>query len=121
LFIVGCRETSKRFGEGPVDLTKWKAINYSYPANKQPTANWVISGDKLSVTQEVNADPSSFLSDRNLLDTSISGTWFVNSSSDGDFMCIVVVLHKIQKNNKITSNFFPGLCQVLNIIETLRT
>ncbi|NOZ21944.1 MAG: hypothetical protein GXP25_12750 [Planctomycetes bacterium] len=89
VLFCGCREKSKRFGEGPVDLTKWTAINYSYPANKQPTANWVISEDKLSVTQEVNADPSIFLSDRNLLDTSISGTWLVNSSSDDDFMGFV--------------------------------
>ncbi|MEW6354859.1 MAG: hypothetical protein AB1696_00920 [Planctomycetota bacterium] len=89
LAFAGCREEQKRFGQGPVDLTKWTAINYIYPDNQQPTANWTLSDDKLSVTQTVNADPSIFISDRDLLDTSISGTWLVTDSGDDDFIGFV--------------------------------
>jgi hypothetical protein len=72
-----------------VDLTRWTALCYTYPANHQSTAEWVLSDDKRSVTQTVNADPSIFLSDRELLDTTISGTWLVTANDDDDFIGFV--------------------------------
>ena len=62
---------------------------YSYPANHQTEAKWVLSDDKQFVTQTVNADPSVFLSDRELLNTTISGTWLVTTADDDDFIGFV--------------------------------
>jgi len=89
LTSAGCSKGPRRFRVGPVDLTKWTAVNYNYPPNGQPYAEWVVSEDKLSATQEVNADPSIFLSDRTLARTSISGTWLVEAHDDDDFIGFV--------------------------------
>ena len=85
--LIFCFSCSKKFGEGTVDLSEWKAANYN--VQEQPYAEWVLSEDKLSVTQTVNADPSVFVSDLNLGKTSIQGTWYVNSRDDDDFIGFV--------------------------------
>jgi len=87
--VVGCSEDANRFREGPVELDKWKAINYRYPANKQEYARWELGVDGETVTQVVNGDPSIYLSDRNLARTSISGTWLVDTNDDDDFIGFV--------------------------------
>jgi len=86
---AGCSKGPKRFRVGLVDLTKWNAVNYSYPPNGQPYADWVVSDDKLSATQKVNADPSIFVSDRALAHTSVSGRWLVEAHDDDDFIGFV--------------------------------
>jgi hypothetical protein len=87
VLLTFCFSCTKKFGEGNVDLSKWKAVNYN--VEEQPYAEWVLSEDKLSVTQTVNADPSVFVSDLDLGKTSIQGTWYVNSSDDDDFIGFV--------------------------------
>lgn len=87
--LAGCADKSGRFGSGVVDLTKWTAVNFDYPANNQPEAKWVLSEDKQTVEQTENADPSIFVSDGDIQHVGISGTWMMKSSSDDDLVGFV--------------------------------
>lgn len=64
VILLLCFSCSREFGEGKVDLSKWNPVNYN--VEDQPYADWILSEDKLSVTQAVNADPSIFVSDLSL-------------------------------------------------------
>jgi len=85
-FMVACG--SKRFAEGPVDLEKWTAVNFTH-AGGQGHAKWVLSEDKQSVTQRNNADPSLLVSERVLGKISIAGTWLVDTNADDDLIGFV--------------------------------
>jgi len=73
---------------GPVDLTNWSALTLDYSGG-QSAGNWVVSGDKTSVTQTLNADPSFFLNNLNQTSYSMDGSWQVLTGSDNDFMGFV--------------------------------
>ncbi|MCK4764246.1 MAG: PEP-CTERM sorting domain-containing protein [Candidatus Aminicenantes bacterium] len=87
--LPGCVDKSGRFGKGAVDLLRWTAVNYDYPANSQPEAKWVLSEDKQSVEQTVNADPSIFVSEWDIQHIRISGAWMMKNSSDDDLVGFV--------------------------------
>lgn len=72
----------------PVDLSSWSELTLDYPGG-QPSGNWVVAADNLSVTQTVNADPSLFLNNLNQTNYSMDGTWQVLTSSDDDYMGFV--------------------------------
>jgi RHS repeat-associated protein len=71
----------------PADLSRWSVIQYEF--NRQPDANWQRSADQTQITQRVNADASILLSDFDLINSSITGTWRVNTADDDDFMGFV--------------------------------
>ncbi len=75
-------------GEGSlVDLSQWSVGQYQL--QNQPNANWVLSESNTVATQTVNADASVLLSDFDLTNDRIDGTWRVNTRSDDDFMGFV--------------------------------
>ncbi|MFT3883602.1 MAG: putative Ig domain-containing protein [Gemmatales bacterium] len=71
-----------------VNLTNWTLQQYNI--GQQGNANWVQSADHFSVTQQNNADPSILLSDFNVTNEHIDGTWRGSSAdSDNDFFGFV--------------------------------
>jgi RHS repeat-associated protein len=69
-----------------VDLSTWSV--HQYEMNSQPNANWVLSQDDTVATQTVNADASILLSDFDLANDRIEGTW-LKSGWDDDLMGFV--------------------------------
>ena len=69
----------------PIDLSSWTAHAFD-PVGGQSAGNWVLSGDNLSVTQTVNADPSYYLNNISQTSYTMDGQWRVNTSGDDDFM-----------------------------------
>lgn len=82
LFLV-----SPQAQAGPVDLSTWSVVQYEF--NSQPNANWVLSMGNTVATQTVNADASILLSDFNLTNSVINGSWQVTTTGDDDFMGFV--------------------------------
>lgn len=70
-----------------VSLVPWTVKQYEL--NEQPNANWVKDATNTVVTQTVNADSSFLLSDFNLSDAQMEGTWRVNTGNDDDFIGFV--------------------------------
>jgi hypothetical protein len=89
LLLVSFACGPERLETGPVDLGTWTAVKYRLSSQGQGYANWVVSQDKRSVTQVVNADPSLFVSDRNLDGQTVEGTWLVERDGDDDFVGFV--------------------------------
>lgn len=71
----------------PVDLRKWSVIQYQFP--EQDDAQWELSADGTTMTQRFNADASILVSDFDLVNSSIEGTWRADTESDDDFMGFV--------------------------------
>lgn len=71
----------------PVDLSPWTVVQYAF--GDQPAAAWAITNQNHTATQGVNADASYLRSDFLLANTSINGSWRVNTANDDDFMGFV--------------------------------
>lgn len=72
----------------PLDLSGWTSSVYDLQGGQTP-ANWVLSTDKKSVTQVVNADPSMFLNNLKQTSYKMEGTFQVKTSSDDDIIGFV--------------------------------
>jgi RHS repeat-associated protein len=72
----------------PVDLRSWTYVQ-STASTGQPPANWLVDASGTSVTQTVNANASFFLSDFDLANDEIEGSWRVDTGDDDDFMGFV--------------------------------
>jgi RHS repeat-associated protein len=70
-----------------VSLAPWTVKQYEL--NDQPDASWQRDATNTVVTQIVNADSSFLLSDFNLSNAQMEGTWRVNTSNDDDFIGFV--------------------------------
>ncbi|HEY0173454.1 MAG TPA: RHS repeat-associated core domain-containing protein [Pyrinomonadaceae bacterium] len=70
-----------------VNLAPWTPFRYDI--DNQPLANWAKDATNTVVTQTVNADPSFLLSDFNLSNAQMEGTWRVNTGTDDDFIGFV--------------------------------
>jgi hypothetical protein len=66
---------------GPVDLSTWSVEEYS-----AGSGNWTVAGDKASVTQSINNDPTFFISDFNSQGSEFKGSIKVNTTSDDDYL-----------------------------------
>lgn len=66
----------------PTDLSNWTREGVG--------GTWNVAADKNSVTQTVNGAPTVFYSDFNAIGRSLSGTIRVNTTSDDDFIGLVV-------------------------------
>lgn len=66
----------------PTNLTNWTAEGSG--------GHWVVAADQNSVTQTLNGAPTIFYSDFNAFGKSLSGQITVNTSSDDDFIGLVV-------------------------------
>ncbi|MCA9202024.1 MAG: hypothetical protein KDA59_03225, partial [Planctomycetales bacterium] len=64
----------------PVALNSWSTIQYEF--NIFQDAEWVVADDGNSVRQLHNSDASIFLSDFELTDTRIEGTWLLDGGDD---------------------------------------
>lgn len=69
------------------DLSKWSVIQYEF--NNQPDATWHIQSGNTIVEQKVNADASIFLSNTNVTNNRIDGTWRVGTTDDDDYIGFV--------------------------------
>ena len=83
-FLLGAVPTG---GGEVVSLVPWTP--FQYELNSQPNANWVKDATNTVVTQTVNADASFLLSDFNLSNAQMEGTWRVNTGNDDDFIGFV--------------------------------
>ncbi len=70
-----------------VNLAPWTTKQYEL--NLQPDANWAKDLSTNSVTQTINADPAFLLSDFNLSNAKMEGTWRVNTNNDDDYIGFV--------------------------------
>ncbi|MFP4015681.1 MAG: putative Ig domain-containing protein, partial [Halanaerobiales bacterium] len=73
-----------------MDLSGWEVITYddwNYEAN--PSPNWIIDEETNTARQTLNANASILLSDFDLSNHIMEGTWRVDSSADDDFMGFV--------------------------------
>lgn len=70
-----------------INLSPFLVIQYEL--FDQPDANWVLSNGNTIATQTVNADASILLSNFDITNKTINGTWRVQTSSDDDFMGFV--------------------------------
>jgi hypothetical protein len=67
----------------PIDLRTWAKQG---PAGN---GNWVVASDGSYVTQTINGDPTFFVSPGDYLNTTIRGTFSVNTTSDDDYIGFV--------------------------------
>ena len=74
--------------ETPVDLANWTIQAYNTVPG-DPQANWLINTVDNIATQTVNANPSFLLSDFDLKNDFVGGTWQVNTTLDDDFIGFV--------------------------------
>src|ERR1700730_16187021 len=87
--LASCVREQERLESVPVDLGRWTAVNYRLVRGDQEYASWVVDPDNRSVTQLKNADPSIFLSDRNLDRQTVEGTWLIQGHTDDDLVGFV--------------------------------
>ena len=85
-FLLGAVPTG---GGEIVNLAPWTVVQYEFGAGSQPNASWQRDATNSVVTQTINADASILLSDFNLSNAQMEGTWRVNTSSDDDFIGFV--------------------------------
>ncbi|WP_250565987.1 DUF4114 domain-containing protein, partial [Adonisia turfae] len=71
----------------PANLSEWSVIEYK--PDDLISANWVLEEDSTVVRQTVNAYPSIFLSDFDLTNDRIEGSWRVDTDIDDDLMGFV--------------------------------
>ena len=67
-----------------LDLSRWSVVQI--PDGFQPPGNWVFSQSNTVADQTVNADPSLLVTDFDLVNDQISGTWRTSDTGDDDFM-----------------------------------
>ena len=72
-----------------MDLSSWTQVVYNHPANGQPDAKWVIEHDNQWAVQKVNGDPSILVSDVDVADLIVIGTWEMTGNADDDFVGFV--------------------------------
>ena len=72
------------FRPAPLDLNTWS--RQGNPAN----GNWIVSADGTSVLQTVNGSPTFFVGPDDLIDTTIRGTFRVETAEDDDFIGFVI-------------------------------
>lgn len=82
-FLLGAVPTG---GGETVNLAPWTVKQY--PAS-QGNSSWQRDATNTIVTQVNNSDPAMLLSDFNLSNAQMEGTWRVNTSSDDDFIGFV--------------------------------
>lgn len=70
-----------------IDLSTWSQVQYNL--FEQGNANWVIEAGSTVVRQVLNADASIYLSDFDVANSRIEGTWVVEDGSDDDYMGFV--------------------------------
>jgi hypothetical protein len=70
---------------GAIDLSDWVQVHYNLPGG-QGSGNWVLSDSNTTVTQIINCDPTMFLSDTNMSDYIVDGSFEVETSGDDDFI-----------------------------------
>jgi RHS repeat-associated protein len=73
-------------GGETVNLAPWTVKQYP---GSQTNASWQRDATNTIVTQTINADPSILVSDFNLSNAQMEGTWRVNTSSDDDYIGFV--------------------------------
>ncbi len=71
------------------DLSQWEVVQYLIGNHNPPNANWVISDNNTTARQTINAEPSILLSDFDVSNTHVSGSWRVDTTDDDDWMGFV--------------------------------
>ena len=74
-------------GPQNVDLSRWRVVQYEF--NDQSDAIWVLQSNNTVAVQTVNADASILLSDFDLSNDRMEGTWSVQTAGDDDFIGFV--------------------------------
>ncbi|MBI2374802.1 MAG: hypothetical protein HYV07_12470, partial [Deltaproteobacteria bacterium] len=69
----------------PMILSDWTVTQF---AGGDPAPSWVVAPSGTSVEQQLNSDPSFFLSDFESVGERIDGTWYVNAG-DNDYVGFV--------------------------------
>ncbi|WP_281560457.1 PEP-CTERM sorting domain-containing protein [Thalassomonas sp. RHCl1] len=80
LTLIAVLGLSSQVNATPIDLTNW---------TETPGGDWLLAVDGSSVLQADNGEATFFLSEDNYINTEISGTVGVETSSDDDFIGFV--------------------------------
>ncbi|HEX5218075.1 MAG TPA: Ig-like domain-containing protein, partial [Verrucomicrobiae bacterium] len=72
---------------GEFDFSAWTPVQYEILA--QPDAVWVATQSNQVVLQNINSDPAIFVSDVDLSNERVHGTWTVQTAADDDFVGFV--------------------------------
>jgi hypothetical protein len=70
------------------DLSKWTIVQYDLTV-QDPNASWQIQPGNTVVEQKINADASILLSNVDVTNNRIEGTWRVGTSDDDDYIGFV--------------------------------
>nr|NCS29853.1 tandem-95 repeat protein [Microcystis aeruginosa F13-15] len=70
------------------DLSKWTSVQYDLTV-QDPDASWQIQPGNTVVEQKINADASILLSNVDVTNNRIEGTWRVGTSDDDDYIGFV--------------------------------
>jgi hypothetical protein len=89
---------STLFAQGNIDLNEWNQEGVA------AAGNWVVAADGESVLQTVNGAPTFFVSPNNFINTTIGGSFGVETTSDDDFVGFVFAF-----NAPISGNGDPDL------------
>jgi RHS repeat-associated protein len=82
-YLLGAVPTG---GGETVNLATWTVKQYP---SSQGNASWQRDATNTIVTQTINADPSILVSDFNLSNAQMEGTWRVNTTTDDDYIGFV--------------------------------
>ena len=74
--------------EKKLDLSSWTAYTYDLSGG-QAVGKWVLSDNKITVIQKINADPSFFLNNINQTSYKMDGSFRVKTTGDDDFIGFV--------------------------------
>ncbi len=72
-----------------VDLSKWTVVPYIFPNFGFGSPEWVLEQNNTAARQRVNITASTLLSDFDSANSSIKGSWRVDTGEDDDFMGFV--------------------------------
>jgi len=71
-----------------LDLSSWHSEDYNFSGD-QASSKWILSNDKLTVIQKINADPSFYLNNINQTSYEMDGSFQVKTTDDDDFIGFV--------------------------------
>ncbi len=87
ILSMGCGKQKEPI-EKWVDLSEWKEVMYHYSSGQGP-GQWVLSNENQWATQTINCDPIILVSDIDIKNGKIEGSWLMTARGDDDLVGFV--------------------------------
>jgi len=87
LLAFGGSPDRRALAQAPVDLRTWSQKGAT------GAGNWTVAADGSNVFQSINGAPTFFISPNDFLNTTVEGSFGVETGSDNDFMGFVFAYH----------------------------